>query len=309
MIKQIKPIFYTANYHHLLVKVSILGILVLMFSLANTAYAIELVKWQRLPLAIPLHVGHERVIFVNRNVRVGVPSSIRDKLRVQSTGGSIYLLAHEPIPPTRIQLQDAETGMLILLDIAATTADKQEAILEPVQIIEGDNTPVKYGAANSSDTAATKSKINTASGKITETPIPVILTRYAAQNLYAPLRTIEPVAGISRVNIRRELDLGLLFPLLPVKAHLLAAWRLEDYWVSAVYLKNTSSEIIMLDPRRLQGNFIAATFQHPYLGIAGEASDTTIVYLITRQHGLAEALLPNINQINAQTNSGGHHEK
>ena len=51
-----------------------------------------------------------------------------------------------------------------------------------------------------------------------ETPVPVVLTRHAAQNLYAPLRTVEPVAGIGRVNLRRDLALDTLLPTLPVHA-------------------------------------------------------------------------------------------
>jgi integrating conjugative element protein (TIGR03749 family) len=96
-----------------------------------------------------------------------------------------------------------------------------------------------------------------------------VLTRYAAQNLYAPLRTVEPVAGIGRVNLRRGLALDTLLPTLPVRARALAAWRLEDQWVTAVRLTNTSARWLDLDPRALQGNFVAATFQHPNLGPAG----------------------------------------
>ncbi|MDA4231062.1 DUF3438 family protein, partial [Escherichia coli] len=51
-----------------------------------------------------------------------------------------------------------------------------------------------------------------------ETPVPVVLTRFAAQNLYAPLRTVESLPGVMRVNLRRDLDLGTLMPTLPVRA-------------------------------------------------------------------------------------------
>ena len=56
------------------------------------------------------------------------------------------------------------------------------------------------------------------------------------------------------------------------------------------------------DPRALQGNFVAATFQHPNLGPAGTASDTTVLYLVTRGHGLAESLLPALSPIDASVN-------
>jgi hypothetical protein len=73
------------------------------------------------------------VVFIDRNVRVGVPASVGDHLRVQSAGGAIYLRASESIPPTRLQLQDVESGALILLDIAAEPAKDGQAPLEPVR--------------------------------------------------------------------------------------------------------------------------------------------------------------------------------
>jgi hypothetical protein len=90
--------------------------------------------------------------------------------------------------------------------------------------------------------------------------------RYAAQNLYAPLRTVEPVAGIGRVNLRRDLALDTLLPTLPVRARALAAWRLEDQWVTAVRLTNTTARWLDLDPRALQGEFRGGDVPAPDLG-------------------------------------------
>ncbi|MBN0617243.1 TIGR03749 family integrating conjugative element protein, partial [Pseudomonas aeruginosa] len=100
--------------------------------------------WERLPLPVPLVVGQERVVFIDRNVRVGVPASVGDHLRVQSAGGAIYLRASEPIPPTRLQLQDVESGALILLDIAAEPAKDGQAPLEPVRIVEAEAPAKRY---------------------------------------------------------------------------------------------------------------------------------------------------------------------
>ena len=104
------------------------------------------------------------------------------------------------------------------------------------------------------------------------------------------------------MNLRRGLALDTLLPTLPVHARALAAWRLEDQWVTAVRLTNTSARWLDLDPRALQGNFVAATFQHPNLGPAGTPSDTTVLYLVTRGHGLAESLLPALSPIDATAN-------
>ncbi|WP_154864497.1 DUF3438 family protein, partial [Pseudomonas syringae] len=91
--------------------------------------------------------------------------------------------------------------------------------------------------------------------------------------LYAPLRTVEPVDGIAQAKIDRRLDLTTLLPTLPVTASPLGAWRLDDFWVTAVKLQNQTAQRVMLDPRELMGEFATAAFQHPYLGPRGDASD------------------------------------
>ncbi|MCD4542560.1 TIGR03749 family integrating conjugative element protein [Burkholderia pseudomallei] len=249
-------------------------------------------RWDRLPLAVPLIVGQERVIFLDRDVRVGVPADIADHLRVQSADGAIYLRASAPIEPSRLQLQDVANGTLILLDIAAHPAAPKDSPLEPVRIV-ADHAP----SGKPAQTPTHDDDANDDAPKAPDTPVPVLLTRYAAQSLYAPLRTVEPVDGIAPVPVDRTLPLDSLMPTLPVRASAWAAWRLDNEWVTAVRLTNTSAQHLDLDPRALQGDFVAATFQHPDLGPAGDDTDTTVVYLVTRDHGLMGSLLPAIRAI------------
>ena len=286
-------------------------------SVASSAHAIEILRWERLPLAVPLHVGQERVIFIDRNVRVGVPPSVGQRLRVQSAAGAIYLRASETIEPTRLQLQDADTGALILLDIAAEAAPADQPPLEPVRIVEGETAPIRYGDVGAATESGTAKADGESARPARETPIPVVLTRYAAQNLFAPLRTVEPVAGIARVNLKRGLNLDMLMPTVPLRASALASWRLDELQVTAVRLRNTSKRWVALDPRDLQGDFMTATFQHDALGPAGTPEDTSVVYLVTRGRSLAESLLPAIGQITARPSrhvvstgkQGERHEK
>lgn len=277
--------------------------------------AVEVLHWERLPLTVSLVVGEERVVFLDRNVRVGVPDAVDERLRVQSAGGAIYLRANAPIDSARLQLQDAETGALILVDVTAVPATPGAAPLEPVRIIDATRQAERdeedrRDCGKSAPCAA--DFMQAAPG----TPVPVVLTRYAAQSLYAPLRTIEEVAGIVPVALPRNLTLETLLPALAIRAKALAAWRLADHWVTAVRLTHTDQGWLTLDPRTLQGDFVAATFQHPTLGPAGESTDTTVVYIVTRGHGLAEALLPAISPIDASNNvspsslrDGGHDEE
>lgn len=286
----------------------IIGLLVLGHcALVN---AVEIMRWERIPLALPLIVGQERIIFVDQNVRVGVPRDLIDKLRVQSTGGALYLLAQEPIAPTRLQLQNMLTGEIMLADIIATEG---QAKLEPVKIVAGDNPAPRYGQANAKASSTHSSSSKDSNGNEDsapahrETPLPVVMTRYAAQMLYAPLRTVEPLEGIAQVNLKRAMNLSTLLPTLPVEAKALGAWRLDEFWVTAVKLRNTSPQHLVLDPRDLMGDFVTATFLHADLGASGDSSDTTTVYLVTRGRGLGESILPvAIGQIDPK---GGRHEE
>ncbi|CBJ82514.1 putative exported protein [Xenorhabdus bovienii str. Jollieti] len=236
-----------------------------LFSLG--AKADELMKWERIPLSIALKVGQERIIFADRNVRVGLSPSLSDKLRVQSAGGAIYLKASQSFPSTRLQLQDSENGEIILLDITATKTGPTE----PVRILYPDekNSVPKEGAPHQRKSAPLA-------------PAPVILTRYAAQQLYAPLRTVEPVTGIHPVSLHLPAAITTVYPSEPIAVSPLAGWGMQNYTVVALKLRNTAKRNITLDPRALQGQFVAATFQHRWLGEAGTPEDTTVLYLVTR---------------------------
>ncbi|MGP2832479.1 TIGR03749 family integrating conjugative element protein [Serratia nevei] len=249
------------------------------------AQAEELMKWERIPLQIPLAVGKERVLFADKNVRVGFPPALNGKLRVQSSGGAVYLKADGPFPPTRLQLQDVENGEVILLDV--TASDKGSA--EPVRIVySGDVTSV----SSSNDTPAASGGNNAAPGADNGTqakrkkvkynaPLPVVLTRYAAQSLYGPVRTVEAVPGIHPVNPHLPKRITTLYPSEPVAITPLGGWGIGSRNVLALKVQNTASRKITLDPRVLQGQFVTATFQHRYLGPVGTPEDTTTLYLVT----------------------------
>ncbi|WP_288505138.1 TIGR03749 family integrating conjugative element protein [uncultured Pseudomonas sp.] len=265
---------------------SLLAALFLGLGVAAPGQATQILHWKRLPLAVPLTVGQERVVFLDRKVRVGVPTALSDRLRIQSTGGALYLRASTVLPPTRLQVQDVQTGMIILLDIAAEPAKSGQPPAEPIRI-------VLDAPGEESSPASTTPEAGTAQSA-PDAALAMTLTRYAAQRLYAPLRTLEPVEGIRSAAVEKELPLDSLLPGLPVRAHALAAWQLQHLRVTAVRLSNQSARPIALVPETLQGDFVAATFQHPDLGPSGQATDTTVVYLVTRHQGLRGAVLPRV---------------
>jgi integrating conjugative element protein (TIGR03749 family) len=269
------------------------------------AQAVELVKWERIPLPVALHVGQERIVFVNRNVRVGFPPELKGKLRVQSTGGAVYLQPGEQFVRTRLVLQDVENGEMILLDISA---EEGKNVLEPVSLVYQGDVSSSTGngdvavADNKTATTGEQQSTSKSKEKKSTTPLPVALTRYAAQSLYAPSRTIEPLPGVHTISLALPDKLTSLLPSEFVEVKPLAAWGLQGYSVVALTLRNQCPEKVVLDPRRLQGNFYSATFQHRWLGASGTPEDTTTVYLVTKGRPDA-AFLP--EPVKAKAGKGG----
>ena len=107
----------------------------------------------------------------------------------------------------------------------------------------------------------------------------VALTRYAAQQMYAPRRLVREPPGILRAPLTDK-----PVPLVrggAVEAMPLVSWQAEGLYVTAVKLTNATHRPLILDPRGLRGRWLAATFQHARLLPAGDPADTTCVYLIS----------------------------
>ncbi|MGC6761639.1 DUF3438 family protein, partial [Escherichia coli] len=86
---------------------------------------------------------------------------------------------------------------MILLDI---NAKQGKEALEPVKLAY----PKEETLAKQQNTATNKHQ------KIP--PIPIALTRYASQSLYAPLRTLEPLIGVHSLAIPSPEKLTSLLP-------------------------------------------------------------------------------------------------
>lgn len=262
-----------------------------------TSQAVELMKWERIPLPVPLHVNQERIVFVDKNVRVGFPSALTGKLRIQSAAGAVYLLATESFPSTRIQFQDKATGELLLLDISAKTVPENTPVKEPVRLIYSGEVATTTGEKPASGNRAkgmspapdSVSETHTQKNDVTNiqetksrsaAPIPVALTRYAAQRLYALARTVESLPGIRNAAHNLPTRITTLLPGEPLEISPLAAWQLGGYTVMALKVRHTAAGKVAPDPRQLQGQFVSATFQHTWLGTNGTPEDTTTLYLV-----------------------------
>jgi len=224
----------------------------------------ERIEWKKAPIRLEITVGQEQRIEFPAAVKVGVPASVQPLLRTQSVNGTVYLLAQAPFGSSRLMVRELDSGRIYLFDV--TTVEEGGAG-PPIQIfVTGDR-----GAANALDTeshAADRSQ-----------PDYIQLTRFAAQQLYAPARLVKERPGIVRIPVKRD-AVDLLHGS-TVEATPLVAWRANGLYVTAVKLTNRTDQAQTLDPRNLRGAWLTATFQHYRLLPMGNEADTTAVYLIS----------------------------
>jgi len=225
----------------------------------------ERIEWTKTPIRLDLKVGQERLVHMPGPVKVGVPATLQPLLRAQSVDGTLYLLASAPFDATRVMVRTIDGGQVFLFDVSAS---KEGGQTHPVQVY------VKASGAHLADDAEPSMEPDGATryGYVS-------LTRFAAQQLYAPARLVRDRPGIVRVPVARK-PVALLRGG-AVDAVPLVAWRAGGLFATAVKLTNRSAQPQTLDPRDLRGAWLAATFQHNRLLAAGSEADTTAVYLIS----------------------------
>ncbi len=224
----------------------------------------ERITWQKIPVELALTVGKERRVDFPRPVKVGVPATIQSVLRVQSVAGSVYLLAHQPFGPTRVMVRAIEGGNVYLLDLSASDEGGSSPLIQILDPETGESGPV----ASKEERAAGFPAYGY-----------VALTRFAAQQLYAPARLLKRLPGVVRVPVHREAVKLLRGG--QVVAEPWVAWRAGDLYVTAVKLTNRADQAVTLDPRALRGTWLTAAFQHNRLLPSGDEADTTAVYFIS----------------------------
>lgn len=256
----------------------LMGCLLLPAGLAAaTSGSTERIAWQKVPIPLELKVGAERLVQFPVAVTVGLPAPLQGIVRVQSVAGTVYLLAQQPFAATRVVVRGLDDGRIYLLDLSAKVSPKLSAQLstplsreadgagtDPVEIFDPDEARDERERAEQAGAPAY--------GYVT-------LTRFAAQQLYAPARLLEGLPGVVRVPIEGKpvaLVRGDTVEAIP-----LIAWRAGDLYLTALTLTNTTRRAQVLDPRTLRGRWLSATFQHNRLHPAGREADRTVVYLVS----------------------------
>ena len=259
----------TANCYSPAKWIALLGLCVPLMCFAQADDAAsngpERIVWNKAPIAIPLVVGEERLVHFPDSVSIGLPQALTPLLRSQSINGTVYLLAKHSFEPTRVMVRSETDGPMYVLDISASLGDAEGRSLPDMQILL--ETPQDAGAADSKYDKRSRPWGYAA------------LTRYAAQQLYAPTRLIPRQSGVVAIPVNGE-PVDLVYGA-KVEAVPVAAWKVGLQYVTAVKLTNRTQRAVVLDPRELRGSWLAATFQHNRLLPADNEADTTAVYLVS----------------------------
>ena len=249
-------------YRQFMMSSSALLLLVAQSVVADSTAA-QRIQWQKTPIAIDLSVGEERMLHFRAPVSVGLPATLESLLRTQTVNGTVYLMARAAFANTRVMVREIDSGQIYLLDLKANTNGGE---VSPITIY--------LDETSSADYRSTETEHHVQHDTVS-------LTRFAAQQLYAPLRLLSAVPGIVRVPIQQ--DSVALVPGNAIEAKPLVAWRAGGLYVTAVKLRNRTASARTLDPRTLRGKWLTAAFQHSRLQAAGDEADTTAVYLVSAQ--------------------------
>ena len=236
----------------------------------------ERILWDKRPINLQLQVNHERIIHFPDEVRYWLPDSIKQKVSVLAANGVLYIRALESFPRSRIRVQGLSDQQVFLLDVVA---DEMATVGDELIVITQES--VKNLSQESTSNKATEDWR-------------IRLTRYAAQQLYAP----ERLAGGDSAVKRIPLELSTPVPLIRgglVETVPIGSWQGNGLTVTAIKIRNlamqplqlrfdTSNTLPVLNlNERLRGDWLTATVQHGYLGPAGSESDVTTLYLVSNQ--------------------------
>lgn len=264
------------------------GLFVILLTLASAiviADTPERVLWDKRPISVHLQVGYERIIHFPDDVRYWLPDTVKRHVSVLAANGVLYIRAMEPFPTTRLRIQGLNDQQIYLLDI---TASEVAAVSDELIVMTKKNT---------------RNRSKEATAYRTTEDWRIRLTRYAAQQLYAPERLVDGDSAIKRIPVESKTSVPLIRGGL-IEAVPIASWQGHGLTVTAVRVRNLSRQSLQLQFDQsdslqaldlsylVRGDWLTATLQHDLLGAMGDETDTTTLYLVSNRSFVESLSLP-----------------
>ena len=274
-------------------KSCIQGLFVILLAFASASVIAdtpERVLWDKRPISVHLQVGHERIIHFPDDVRYWLPDTVKRHVSVLAANGVLYIRAMESFPTTRIRIQGLNDQQVYLLDI---TASEVAAVSDELIVMTKENT---------------RNRSKEATAYKTTEDWRIRLTRYAAQQLYAPERLVDGDSAIKRIPVESKTSVPLVRGGL-IEAVPIASWQGHGLTVTAIRVRNLSRQSLQLQFDRsdssqvidlsylVRGDWLTATLQHDRLGAMGDETDTTTLYLVSNRSFVESLSLPIDNRV------------
>lgn len=222
----------------------------------------EHVVWDRVPISFVVPVGAERIIsFPDRVVLKSLDDDLTsDKLKILNNQGSLYIKAKKEFNPIRVAVSLQKTGEVILVDIAS----KPNVNSRPLEVILKEELDENKQA----DNEASQDYIS--------------LIRQAVQELYASQRLIASSQNIKRAPMYTEKSISLFWDL-PLISMPIASWSSNNYYITAVILKNNSRKDLTISLDYIKGDWVAASlYPSDLLTKRDSKNDRTTLFLVSK---------------------------
>lgn len=239
----------------------LLALMSMTCSIQSFALDAEHVLWDKTPIPLELSLNEERLVHFPQAISI-VDNEAGDKIAVLKVQDTLYLKGKEAFENKRLLVQLMPQGEVIILNL---TAKEKIVAGKPVEILlesKEETTNITQESANTFDVNA------------------ITLTRFAIQSLYAPQRLLVIPEGIGRTPMQTRRQINLFYGA-SLEARPLISWHGGTFYVTAVELKNLLNKEVIVDPRRMVGNWQTATF-YPSNTLAPRGKeDTTTVFLVS----------------------------
>ena len=241
-------------HFHLGVIVCVLAILFPSQSRSENFDVLELI-YSDSPIPIYVQVGVPFELRFESHMEFGIPTSLSELLSVENISSTVYLTALQPFPKTRLVVKQVGATQSIVLNL--------EAGYEETEF----------------QTVAIKRSKRPQQPSLLLSYSPVELTRFVAQQVFAPKRLLPVLKGLVRVRLQNTSPKLSRDP--EVESKPIVSWRSDEHYVTAVMLKNSGNVSKALEPRTLKGTWMTSTFHHSRLLPQGKKGDSSVVYLIS----------------------------
>lgn len=238
----------------------LLGLISLLGSVQTFALDVEHILWDKTPIHLTISLNEERIIRFPLAVSI-IDNEAGDKISVLKVQDALYLKGKEAFENKRLLVQLMPYGEVIILTLSA---NEKVSVSKPVEIVleDKEESTATPETANSFDMNA------------------ITLTRFAIQSLYAPQRLLVIPEGVGRTPMQTRKQISLVYGA-SIEARPLISWHGGAFYVTAIELKNLLNKEVIIDPRRMVGNWQTATF-YPTNTLAPRGrADTTTLFLVS----------------------------